>query len=67
LLRKAAFPLSTSPDDAAPILVPAYLQRWTFGDHLRYLAAHAGTLPPTLDEFGRYAICVRRGLFTPDG
>jgi hypothetical protein len=25
-------------DDAAPILVPAHLQGWTFGDHLRHLA-----------------------------
>ena len=35
-------------DDAAPILVPAHVQSWTFGDHLRLLAEHAGTLPPTL-------------------
>ena len=58
---------SPTDDDAAPIIVPAHLQHWTFGDHLRHLAAHAGTLPLTLDEFGRCAICVRRGLFTPDG
>ena len=54
-------------DDAAPILVPAHVQSWTFGDHLRLLAEHAGTLPPTLDEFGRGANCVRRGWFRPNG
>jgi hypothetical protein len=57
----------TADDDAAPILVPADLERWTFGDHLRHLAGHAGNEPLPLDEFGRCAICVRRGLFTPDG
>jgi len=51
-------------DDAAPILVPAHLQGSTLGDHLRHLAEHASTLPPTLDQFGR---CVRRGWFRPSG
>jgi hypothetical protein len=58
---------SQTPDDATPILVPAYLQRWSFGDHLGHLAGHRGIEPLPRDQFGRCLICVRRGLFTPDG
>jgi hypothetical protein len=32
-------------DDTAPILVPYGAGIWTFGDHLRHLAAHAGHIP----------------------
>jgi hypothetical protein len=52
--------------DSAPILVPDGAGIWTFGDHLRHLNAHAGTIPLELDEFGRCVICVRRGLYTPN-
>ena len=55
-----------APDDTAPILVPYGAGIWTFGDHLRHLAAHAGHIPLALDEFGRCVICIRRGFFTPD-
>ncbi len=34
-----------------------------YGDHLRHLAGHAGTMPPALDEFGRCVVCVRLGWF----
>ena len=53
-------------DDTTPILVPDGAGIWTFGDHLKHLAAHAGTIPLTLDEFGRCVICVRRGFFRPN-
>jgi hypothetical protein len=53
-------------DGAAPILVPYGAGIWTYGDHLRHLAGHAGTTPLALDEFGRCVICVRRGFFTPN-
>lgn len=53
-------------DDSAPILVPYGAGIWTFGDHLRHLAAHNGHIPLPLDEFGRCVICVRRGFFTPN-
>ncbi len=53
-------------DDSAPILVPYGAGIWTFGDHLRHLAAHAGHIPLELDEFGRCVICIRRGFFTPN-
>ena len=53
-------------DDTAPILVPDGAGIWTFGDHLRHLAGHAGTIPLALDEFGRCLICIRRGFFKPD-
>jgi len=53
-------------EDAAPIIVPDGVGIWTFGDHLRHLAGHAGTIPLALDEYGRCLICVRRGLFTPN-
>ena len=53
-------------DDSAPILVPEGAGIWTFGDHLRHLARHAGAIPLELDEFGRRVICVRRGFFRPD-
>jgi hypothetical protein len=53
-------------DDAAPILVPAGTVDRTYGDHLRHLAEHAGTVPPTLDEFGRCPVCVRLGWFRPN-
>jgi hypothetical protein len=58
-------PLRTA-DDTAPILVPDGAGIWTFGDHLRHLAAHAGAIPLVLDEFGRCVICVRRGFFRPN-
>jgi hypothetical protein len=58
---------SRTADDASPILVPTHFQGWTFGDHLRHLAGHAGTEPLLLDEFGRCVICVRRGWFRPNG
>ena len=48
-------------DDTAPIIVPDGAGIWTFGDHLRHLAGHAGTIPLALDEYGRCVICVRRG------
>ena len=53
-------------DDSAPILVPAGAGIWTFGDHLRHLAGHAGTIPLALDEYGRCLICVRLGFFAPN-
>jgi hypothetical protein len=37
------------------------------GDHLRHLAGHRGIEPLPRDEYGRCAICVRKGFFTPDG
>jgi hypothetical protein len=52
--------------DAAPIVVPDGAGIWTFGDHLRHLAGHAGTIPLARDEAGRCLICLRRGFFTPD-
>jgi len=55
-------PLGT--DDAAPILVPACTGDQTYGDHLRHLAGHAGTIPQTLDEFGRCIVCIRLGCFS---
>jgi hypothetical protein len=53
-------------DDTAPILVPDGAGIWTFGDHLRHLAGHAGTIPLALDEYGRCLICLRRGFFRPN-
>ena len=53
-------------DDTTPILVPYGAGIWTFGDHLRHLAGHRGTIPLARDEFGRCVICVRRGFFTPN-
>jgi hypothetical protein len=53
-------------DDTAPILVPYGAGIWTFGDHLRHLAGHRGTIALALDEFGRCVICVRRGFFRPN-
>jgi hypothetical protein len=53
-------------DDAAPIIVPDGAGIWTFGDHLRHNAGHAGTIPLARDEAGRCLICVRRGFFKPD-
>ena len=53
-------------DDTAPILVPDSAGIWSFGDHLRHLAGHAGTIPLVRDEAGRCLICPRRGFFTPD-
>ncbi len=35
-------------DDTAPIIVPYGAGIWTFGDHLRHLAAHAGIFPSPL-------------------
>jgi hypothetical protein len=62
--NKASTPQAA--DDNAPILVPDGAGIWTFGDHLRHLAGHAGTIPLALDEYGRCLICVRRGFFTPN-
>jgi hypothetical protein len=56
----------SAPDNSAPIVVPDGAGIWTFGDHLRHLAAHAGTIPLSLDEYGRCLICVRLGFFTPN-
>lgn len=53
-------------DETAPIIVPDGAGIWTFGDHLRHLAAHRGAIPLERDEFGRCVICVRRGFFAPD-
>jgi hypothetical protein len=53
-------------DDAAPILVPDGAGIWTFGDHLRHNAGHAGTIPLVLDEHSRCVICIRRGFFKPN-
>ena len=53
-------------DDTAPILVPDGAGIWTFGDHLRHLAGHAGTIPLERDEAGRCLICLRRGFFRPN-
>ncbi len=53
-------------DDTAPIIVPDGAGIWTYGDHLRHNAGHAGTIPLVLDEFGRCVICVRRGFFKPN-
>ena len=53
-------------EDTTPILVPYGLGIWTFGDHLRHLAGHAGTARLELDEFGRCVVCLRRGFFTPN-
>ena len=50
-------------NDTAPILVPYGVGIWTYGDHLRHLAGHAGTTPLARDEFGRCVICLRRGFF----
>jgi hypothetical protein len=50
----------------APILVPDGAGIWTFGDHLRHLAGHAGTIPLARDEAGRCLICLRRGFFKPN-
>ncbi len=49
-------------DDTTPILVPDGAGIWTFGDHLRHLAGHAGTIPLALDEYGRCLICLRPWL-----
>jgi hypothetical protein len=53
-------------DDTRPILVPYGVGIWTYGDHLRHLAGHAGNTPLARDEFGRCVICVRRGFFRPN-
>ena len=53
-------------EGGAPIIVPDGAGIWTFGDHLRHNAGHAGTIPLALDEYGRCLICLRRGFFTPD-
>ena len=62
--NKASTPRTA--DDTARILVPDGAGIWTFGDHLRHLAGHAGTIPLALDEYGRCLICIRRGFFTPN-
>ncbi len=46
--NKASTPRTA--DDTAPILVPDGAGIWTFGDHLRHLAGHAGTIPLARDE-----------------
>jgi hypothetical protein len=63
--KATLFPTKNAPDeygDFAPILVPKEIGDVTFGEHLRHLAEHAGTIPARLDEFGRCLHCVRRGL-----
>lgn len=60
------YPTPWMADATAPIIVPDGAGIWTFGDHLRHLAGHRGTIPLERDEFGRCVICVRRNLFTPD-
>ena len=62
--NKACTPRTAN--DTALILVPYGVGIWTFGDHLRHLAGHAGTIPLARDEFGRCLICLRRGFFTPN-
>ena len=62
--NKASTPRTA--DDTAPILVPDGAGIWTFGDHLRHLAGHAGTIPLARDEAGRCLICLRRGFFRPN-
>ena len=62
--NKASTPRTA--DDTAPILVPDGAGIWTFGDHLRHLAGHAGTIPLARDEAGRWLICLRRGFFKPN-
>ena len=52
-------------NDTAPIIVPYGVGIWTFGDHLRHLAAHAGHIPLELDEFGRCVICIRTSRWGP--
>ncbi len=59
--NKASTPRTA--DDTAPILVPNGAGIWTFGDHLRHLAGHAGTIPLARDEAGRttdYAFGVKK-------
>ena len=62
--NKASTPRTA--DDTALIVVPDGAGIWTFGDHLRHLAGHAGTIPLARDEYGRCLICLRRGFFTPN-
>ncbi len=62
--NKASIPQTA--DDTAPLLVPDGAGIWTFGDYLRHLAGHAGTIPLARDEAGRCLICLRRGFFTPN-
>ena len=49
--------------DAAPIVVPTSTGDPAYGNHLRHLAGHAGTMPLTLDEYGRCIACLRLGCF----
>jgi hypothetical protein len=65
-LRRSDFERAFQSDYGRAILVPYGAGIWTFGDHLRHLAAHAGHIPLALDEFGRCVICIRRGFFTPN-
>jgi hypothetical protein len=44
---------------------PAAADR-TYGDHLRHVAEHAGTVPMEHDAFGRCATCVRLGWLRAD-
>jgi hypothetical protein len=65
--HKWKWPIShpQAKDNSAPILVPAGSGE-TYGDHLRHLAGHAGTIPLSLDEFGRCIVCLRLGCFRPN-
>jgi hypothetical protein len=62
--NKASTPRTA--DDTAPIIVPDGAGIWTFGDHLRHLAGHAGTIPLARDEAGRCRICLCGGFFKPN-
>jgi hypothetical protein len=55
------------PWTADSILLPADVRPWTYSDHLRHLAGHRGLVFLPRDEYGRCAICVRKGFFEPDG
>jgi hypothetical protein len=38
----------------------------TYGDQLRHVAEHAGTVPGQRDAFGRCVVCVRLGWWRAD-
>ena len=60
--NKASTPRTA--DDTAPILVPAGAGIWTYGDHLRHLAGHAGTIPLTnsVAALSAYAVASLRRM-----
>jgi hypothetical protein len=61
--KRLTSPTPQTAEDAAPILVPTSTGNQAYGDHLRHLAGHAGTMPLTLDEYGRCIACLRLGCF----